>query len=228
MGNSSQEGWTVGRYLVSRLHEIGVRHVFGVPGDYVLGFMDDIVESSIELIGTCNELNAGYAADAYARINGVGAICVTYAVGGFSVLNAVAGAYAERVPVITICGGPNQRDRDQRRLLHHTLGDYDVQVEVFEHVTEMSVLLADPKTAPDLIDEAYRQAVRTRRPVFPRAAQRRRGDDLPGSGSRGLGRPRCERSGCLARSGSGDGSDVMRSGATRDPGRRRGASLRLA
>ena len=111
--------FTVGSYLVSRLEEVGVRHVFGVPGDYVLGFMDEIVHSPIELIGTCNELNAGYAADAYARLNGVGAVCVTYAVGGFSVLNAIAGAYAERVPVIAICGGPNQRDREQRRLLHH-------------------------------------------------------------------------------------------------------------
>ena len=124
---ASAEAWTVGRYLVARLHEIGVGHVFGVPGDYVLGFMDDIVASPIELVGTCNELNAGYAADAYARLNGVGAVCVTYAVGGFSVLNAVAGAYAERVPVVVVCGGPNQRDRHERRLLHHTLGDYDVE-----------------------------------------------------------------------------------------------------
>ena len=158
--------FTVGSYLVSRLEEVGVRHVFGVPGDYVLGFMDEIVHSPIELIGTCNELNAGYAADAYARLNGVGAVCVTYAVGGFSVLNAIAGAYAERVPVIAICGGPNQRDREQRRLLHHTLGDYDIQVEVFEHVTEMSALLRDPEEAPGQIDEAIARALRTRRPVF--------------------------------------------------------------
>ncbi len=157
---------TVGAYLVSRLHEVGVRHVFGVPGDYVLGFMDQILESPIELVGTCNELNAGYAADAYARLNGVGAVCVTYAVGGFSLLNAIAGAYAERVPVIAVCGGPNQRDREQRRLLHHTLGDYDIQVEVFKHVTEMSVLLQDPEEAPGQIDEAITRALRARRPVF--------------------------------------------------------------
>ena len=75
--------WTVGRYLVDRLREVGVRHIFGVPGDYVLGLMDDFVAGPIALVGTCNELNAGYAADAYARVNGVGAVCVTYAVGGF-------------------------------------------------------------------------------------------------------------------------------------------------
>lgn len=86
-------GWIVGRYLVERVREAGVRHVFGVPGDYVPGLMDDIVASPMELVGTCNELDAGYAADAYARMNGVGAVCVTYAVGGFSLLNAIAGAF---------------------------------------------------------------------------------------------------------------------------------------
>ncbi len=95
---------TVGEYLVSQLKAVGVRHVFGVPGDYVLDLMDVIVESSIELVGTCNELNAGYAADAYARLNGVSALCVTYGVGGLSVVNALAGAYAEEVPVIVISG----------------------------------------------------------------------------------------------------------------------------
>ena len=149
----SSRTWTVGRYLVERLHQVGVGTVFGVPGDYVLGFMDEIVASPLELVGTCNELNAGYAADAYARINGVGAVCVTYAVGGFSVLNAIAGAYAERVPVIVISGGPNRSDRELRRLMHHTLGDYDVQVEVFEHVTEFAVLLGDAVRVPEQIPQ---------------------------------------------------------------------------
>ena len=67
------DNWTVGRYLIARVREAGARHIFGVPGDYVLGLMDDIVASPVELVGTCNELNAGYAADAYARENGVGA-----------------------------------------------------------------------------------------------------------------------------------------------------------
>jgi indolepyruvate decarboxylase len=158
--------FTVGSYLVARLHEVGVRHVFGVPGDYVLGLMDEIVASPVELVGTCNELNAGYAADAYARVNGVGAVCVTYAVGGFSLLNAVAGAFAERVPVIAVCGGPNRSDRDQHRLLHHTLGDYGVQVDVFRHVTQMAVGLSSPEDAPSEIDDAVTACLRHRRPVF--------------------------------------------------------------
>lgn len=158
--------WTVGTYLVERVREVGVRHVFGVPGDYVLGFMDQLVVSPLELVGTCNELNAGYAADAYARINGVGAVCVTYAVGGFSVLNAIAGAYAERVALIAICGGPNRADRDERRLLHHTLGDYAVEVDVFRHVTQRSIGLSDPEDAPAQIDDAITACIRHRRPVF--------------------------------------------------------------
>jgi indolepyruvate decarboxylase len=157
---------TVGAYLVARLQEVGVREVFGVPGDYVLGLMDEIEASPLDLVGTCNELNAGYAADAYARVNGVGAVCVTYAVGGFSLLNAIAGAFAERVSVIAICGGPNRSDRSEDRLLHHTLGDYGVQVDVYRHVTQVSVGLSSAETAPDEIDDAVTACLRHRRPVF--------------------------------------------------------------
>jgi len=160
------DSWTVGTYLVERLRAVGVRHVFGVPGDYVLGLMDRIVDSPIELVGTCNELNAGYAADAYARVNGIGAVCVTYAVGGFSLLNAIAGAYAERVAVIAVCGAPSRRDREERRLLHHTLGDYGVEVAVFQHVTQRAVGLSSPADAPDEIDDAITACIRHRRPVF--------------------------------------------------------------
>jgi TPP-dependent 2-oxoacid decarboxylase len=89
---------TIATYIIARLKQAGLRHAFGVPGDYVLSFMDRLIEGGIELIGTCNELNAGYAADAYARIKGIGCVCVTWGVGGFSAMNAIAGAYAEQVP----------------------------------------------------------------------------------------------------------------------------------
>jgi indolepyruvate decarboxylase len=156
----------VGSYLVERLRQLGVRHIFGVPGDYSLGLLDRIVESEVAFVGTCNELNAGYAADAYARINGVGAAAVTYAVGGFSLLNAVAGAFAERVSLVTICGGPTRGDAEERRLLHHTLGDYDIQLRVFEHVTVAAVALKSAEAAPAQIDETLAASVRNRRPVF--------------------------------------------------------------
>lgn len=160
------DNWTVGRYLIARVREAGARHIFGVPGDYVLGLMDDIVASPVELVGTCNELNAGYAADAYARENGVGAVCVTYAVGGFSLLNAIAGAYAERVPVIAICGAPHRRDANEHKLLHHTLGEYALQVDVYRHVTARAITLASAEEAPRQIDEAISACLRQRRPVF--------------------------------------------------------------
>ena len=77
---------TVGNYLVKRLEEIGLKHIFGVPGDYVLGFYDLLEASKMEVVGTCSELGAGYSADAYARINGIGAVCITYCVGGLSLI----------------------------------------------------------------------------------------------------------------------------------------------
>lgn len=70
---------TIGGYLLKRLQELGVGHIFGVPGDFVLGFMTEIEASPVELINTCDEQGAGFAADAYARLRGIGAVCVTYA-----------------------------------------------------------------------------------------------------------------------------------------------------
>ena len=100
----TKTNYTVSHYLLDRLQEVGVRHLFGVPGDYVLDFLDEVIASPIQWVGTCNELNAGYAADGYARMNGVGAAVVTYGVGGLSIVNATAGAFAEEVPLIVISG----------------------------------------------------------------------------------------------------------------------------
>ncbi len=100
----------VGAYLIERLQSLGVSHVFGVPGDYVLGFFKQLSDSPLDLVTTCDELNAGYAADAYARIRGIGVVCVTYSVGGLKVVNATAQAYAEKSPLVVIAGAPgNQR-----------------------------------------------------------------------------------------------------------------------
>src|SRR5512140_534821 len=97
---------TVAGYLLARLKEIGVDHLFGVPGDFVLGFLNQVLKSDVKYVGTCNELNAAYAADGYARIRGIGALVSTYGVGELSAINGVAGAFAERVPVIIITGSP--------------------------------------------------------------------------------------------------------------------------
>src|SRR5262245_2117125 len=93
---------TVGQYLVDRIISLGVRHVFGVPGDYVLGLYKLMEDSPLHLVGMTREDCAGFAADAYARINGLGCVCVTYCVGGLSTANSIAGAYAEKSPVIVL------------------------------------------------------------------------------------------------------------------------------
>ena len=75
----SPDELTIGEYLIQQLYSHGVRHIFGIPGDYVLGFYKQLEESKIKVINTCDEQGAGFAADAYARIKGLGAVCVTVA-----------------------------------------------------------------------------------------------------------------------------------------------------
>ncbi|MDP6637135.1 MAG: thiamine pyrophosphate-binding protein [Phycisphaerae bacterium] len=157
---------TIGGYLVTRLEQMGLRHIFGVPGDYVLSFYDQLEASKLKVIGTCTEIGAGYAADAYARVNGLGAVCVTYCVGGLNVLNAIAGACAEKSPLIVISGSPGLSERDRTPLLHHCVRDFDTQQKIYKHVTVASIELNDPETAGDLIDDAIRQCVWNKQPVY--------------------------------------------------------------
>jgi TPP-dependent 2-oxoacid decarboxylase len=157
---------TVSTYLLTRLKQAGLGHVFGVPGDYVLTFMDRILESGLELVGTCNELNAGYAADAYARMNGLGCVCVTWGVGGFSAMNAVAGAHAEQVPLVVLVGGPKTTARGPSMLLHHSVGDPATMQETYRHITVADILLDDPAKAPERIDNALARCLSQKRPIF--------------------------------------------------------------
>lgn len=78
-----------------------------------------------------------YAADGYARACGVGACAVTFTVGGLSVINAIAGAYSENLPLICIVGGPNSNDYGTNRILHHTIGlpDFSQEIQCFRTVT---------------------------------------------------------------------------------------------
>lgn len=157
---------TVGSYLVQRLEQAGLGHVFGIPGDYVLRFYDLLVASRLEVVGTCTEAGAGFAADAYARVHGLGALCVTYCVGGLNALNAVAGAYAEKSPLVVISGAPGLAERERSPLLHHRVRDFHTQRQIFEKVTVAAVSLEDARTAPAEIDECLRACMRHKRPVF--------------------------------------------------------------
>ncbi|MBI2422109.1 MAG: alpha-keto acid decarboxylase family protein [Candidatus Hydrogenedentes bacterium] len=157
---------TVGQYLIKRLHEAGVRQVFGIPGDYILDFYEQLYEGPLEHVGTCTELGAGFAADAYSRVHGLGVVCVTYCVGGFNCLNAVAGAYAEKSPLVVICGAPGLLERGRSALLHHQVKDHRTQLDIFARVTEAAVALDDPARAPEAIDAVLDLCQRRKRPVY--------------------------------------------------------------
>ena len=157
---------SIGQYLIERLYELGIRHIFGVPGDFVLGFYDLLVNSKIKVINMCDEQRAGFAADAYARVNGVGAVCVTYCVGGLKIANPTAGAFAEKSPLIVISGSPGIRERRKDPLLHHKVRDFDTQLRVFNHVTISSTVLDDPQTAAKEIDRVLDSSLQHKRPVY--------------------------------------------------------------
>jgi TPP-dependent 2-oxoacid decarboxylase len=157
---------SIGEYLIERLYGHGVRHVFGIPGDYVLGFYDLLSKSKLRVINTCDEQGAGFAADAYARVHGLGAVCITYCVGGLKVANTTAEAFAEKSPVIVISGAPGMKEREKNPLLHHKVREFDTQKKVFEQLTIASTVLSDPQIAFQEIDRVFHSALRYKRPVY--------------------------------------------------------------
>ena len=144
----------------------GVRDIFGIPGDYVLAFYAKMEKSPIRIVGCTREDCAGFAADAYARLNGIGAVCVTYCVGGLSLCNSIAGAYAEKSPVVVISGSPGLRERFNNPLLHHRVKDFRTQCEVFRRICCADADLNDPQTALREIDRVLAAVVRNRRPGY--------------------------------------------------------------
>ncbi|ESH54979.1 indole-3-pyruvate decarboxylase [Salmonella enterica subsp. enterica serovar Choleraesuis str. 0006] len=121
-----QNPYTVADYLLDRLAGCGIGHLFGVPGDYNLQFLDHVIDHpTLRWVGCANELNAAYAADGYARMSGAGALLTTFGVGELSAINGIAGSYAEYVPVLHIVGAPCSAAQQRGELMHHTLGDGD-------------------------------------------------------------------------------------------------------
>lgn len=157
---------TVGEFLIERLLSNGIGHCFGVPGSYSLRFYDKLYKSKMKVVGTTTEIAAGYAADAYARVNGMGCVCVTYCVGGFSVANAVACAYAEKSPVVVISGSPGMKERNGKMLLHHMVGHFECQHKTFENITCANTVLRDPERAGYEIDRVLVAAQECKRPVY--------------------------------------------------------------
>jgi TPP-dependent 2-oxoacid decarboxylase len=157
---------TVGSYLIGRLAELGVRHVFGIPGDYVLSFYAALERSQLAIVNCADEQGAGFAADAYARVNGIGAVCVTYGVGGLKVVNSTAQALAEKSPVIVISGGPGIAERRRDPLLHHKIRSFESQLDIFREVTCSAAIISDPESAQRDIDAALAACLRRSQPVY--------------------------------------------------------------
>lgn len=163
--------YTVGQYLVDRLRELGLEHLFSIAGDYSIDWLNSCVTpSDIEIIEEVNELNAGYAADGYARLKGIGALCVTYSAGALCAVNAIAGAYVEKVPVVLINGTPSIAKTlsfEQTGFsAHHFISGRETDLQSFEHITAAAVRVDNPDLAPMLIDYALSRCVTERRPVY--------------------------------------------------------------
>src|ERR1051326_6899497 len=144
----------------------GDRHSFGIPGDFVLPTFTWLEKSRIQNVTMTHEPSAGFAADAYARVNGLGLVCVTYCVGGLNVLNAVAGAYAEKAPVVVISGAPGRKEREKDPLLHHKVKTFETQRRVYDEVTVASTILLDEQRAAGEIVRCVEACLRSKRPVY--------------------------------------------------------------
>jgi indolepyruvate decarboxylase len=159
---------TVIGHVLGRLKTIGIEDVFGVPGDYAFSVQDAIVhDPHLNWVGCCNELNAAYAADGYARIRGVGAVSTTYGVGELSALNGIAGAYAEHLAVFHLVGMPTIAAQTSRALVHHTLGDgeFDFFRKMAEPVVCASAIMT-PQNVASETERLIAAALYHRRPVY--------------------------------------------------------------
>ncbi len=168
MGQHAMYRDTIGNFLLRRLHEIGLRHLFGVPGDFNLLFLDQVEAfDGIQWVGNCNELNAAYAADGYGRSIGISALLTTYGVGELSALNGIAGAYAERVPMVVITGAPPSPSVAKRLAVHHSLGDGNFD-NTLAAITPFTVAQArlTPQNFVSEIDRCLTMCLLEKRPVY--------------------------------------------------------------
>jgi indolepyruvate decarboxylase len=163
--------YTVANYIIDRLAALRARHIFGIPGNYNAQFLFTVqADGRLRYVGTTNELEAGYAADAYSRTERIGVVCVTYGVGSFSLYNAIAGAFVERCPVVLINGTANadkaRQLRDQGVLFAHAIDTLRTDELIFRPITAATAVITDPRDAPGLIDRVLRACVAESRPVY--------------------------------------------------------------
>jgi indolepyruvate decarboxylase len=170
-GTAAATEFTVADYLLTRLKQLNVTDVFQIPGDYVKHFTQALEHfNGINTIGAINELDAAYAADAYARTRGLAAVSLQFGVSTFSALNAIAGAWVERSPIVVISATPGADMRDITDmydvLFHHSTGDLDADRKVYENVTVKAITLSTNVGADEQIDELLIDAITDKRPVY--------------------------------------------------------------
>ncbi|NUP34643.1 MAG: alpha-keto acid decarboxylase family protein, partial [Streptomycetaceae bacterium] len=157
---------TVATRLIARLREIGIEHLFGVPADYNLDFLDRVYASELAFVGNCNELGAAYAADGYARLRGAGALLTTFGVGELSAVNGIGGSYAESVPVVEIVGAPSTRVTAAGLPMHHTMADGDFgRFERLHHEVTCDRVTLTAENAAEEMDRVLRACWEHKRPV---------------------------------------------------------------
>jgi len=168
MSTSPSQWMKIGEFLLRRLEEAGVGHLFGVPGDFNLELLQQLQDTgTLKWVGTCNELNASYAADGYARLNGLAAVTVTNAVGALGAINGIAGSYAEHVPVILVAGSIPLRSIERGLGMHHSMADgsWDRFLGAYAQVTAAQARLT-PHNAVTEIDRLILTAWREKLPVY--------------------------------------------------------------
>ncbi len=156
----------IGEYIFRQIKATGVDHIFGIPGDFSLPLWRAVEAAGLQPIVVTHEPSAGFAADAYARLRGLGAALVTFGAGGLNMVNPIAQAFAERSPVLVVSGAPEIRDRDTDALLHHRVKTFESQVIVYREVTAATAVLEDPATALAEIDRVLATILERKRPGY--------------------------------------------------------------
>lgn len=157
---------TIASHLVQRLRESGVTEGFGIVGDYVLKFVGALDVEGFPVLISTDEQGAGFAADAYARVRGLGVVVCTYGVGGLKLANATAGAWSERVPLLVVSGAPGIGERENDPMLHHRVKDFDTQLRVFQDLTCAQAVLGNAHSAADEIDRVLAHMLSEQRPGY--------------------------------------------------------------